>query len=524
MKRFSISTRITLWFTSVLIVVVAITYFVILSVSGQTIQKTIRDNLILTVENNIDEIEYYSSYDSLNTDSDVDFYIYYNDGYIEVDDDFLDKVNQIYTSLCEEDGTMVYGINPIAREIADLPFEDSEIQKVTVDGTLYYVFDRKLDREGLETLWLRGIVSETQGAVTLSAISRTSLIILPSLLVLAIIGGYLIARRALRPIRQISDTASQIRQGDDLKKRIDLGEGNDELHRLADQFNEMFTRLDQSFTAQQEFVADASHELRTPVAVINAQCELSLEDTQSTEEYEEALQVIQRQGRKMNRLISNMLDFTRLELQPERYPKEDIDFSALVESVCFDMALLRTKNISLTCEAEKDLHVTGSRELLTRLLSNLISNAYRYGREDGYIKVRLHAEEDLHSAREISTGKEPHAAGYLHTFKGSPGNRKLHENSMHDNKKLHTENSGFGSQRQYAINKTIIFSVEDNGIGIAPENIPKIFQRFYQADASHAGEGSGLGLAMVKEIAEFHGGVVSAESKPGKGSTFYFRI
>ncbi|MCD8149225.1 MAG: HAMP domain-containing histidine kinase [Clostridiales bacterium] len=515
MKQLSIRTKITLWFSAILIVVVALTYLVILSISGQIIQKTIQDNLILAVENNVDEIEYFSSVDSVDIDEGMDYYIHYNNGYVQVDDDFLDKVNQIYTSLSTSDGSLVYGVNPIARETAEMSFLDSEVQTVTVDGTLYYVFDRKLEQEGLEDLWLRGIVSETQGETELSAISRTSLILLPSLLLLAIIGGFLIARRALKPIQQISETASQIRQGDDLKRRIDLGEGTDELHQLADQFNEMFTRLDQSFQAQQQFVSDASHELRTPVTVINAQCELALDsrqdsagymtadpdtqpfadyneaqaDTQGSaghktnsadkhtllnyektaanaqllSDYEEALHVIWRQGRKMNRLISSMLDFTRLELQPERYQKENLNLSELVESVCSDMALIREKDITLTWDVESNVLCTGNRELLTRLLSNLIGNAYRYGVSGGHTNVRLHTEEN-----------------------------------------------------------TLILAVADDGIGISAEKLPNIFHRFYQADDSHTGEGNGLGLAMVKEIAEFHGGTISVKSEPGQGSVFSF--
>ncbi|MCD8241155.1 MAG: HAMP domain-containing histidine kinase [Lachnospiraceae bacterium] len=391
----------------------------------------------------------------------MDYYAHFEGGYIEIDDDFLDAVNQIYTSLCRTDGTLVYGENPIARESAAVAFLDSEVQRVTVDGTLYYIFDRRLETEGLEDLWLRGIVAETQGEVELSAISRTSLILLPSLVALAIIGGFLIAGRTLRPIRQIADTAAQIREGNDLGKRIELGEGQDELHQLAGQFNEMFTRLDESFQAQQRFVSDASHELRTPAAVISAQCELSLESVQSQEEYEEALQVIQRQSRKMNRLISSLLDFTRLELQPERYAKEELDLSGLTESVCEDLALLREKNIELRCEAEPDIHFTGNRELLTRLLTNLIGNAYRYGNTDGHTWVALRTEGSL-----------------------------------------------------------IVLSVQDDGSGIDGESLSHIFERFYQADASRSSEGNGLGLAMVKEITEFHGGEIRVESETGLGSTF----
>ncbi|MCD8082974.1 MAG: HAMP domain-containing histidine kinase [Clostridiales bacterium] len=461
MKRLSIRARITLWFSVALILSVALTYFVILSVSRQIIQKTIRDDLVKTVEDNVDEIEYFSSIDLEDLENDVDFFIRYGDGYIEVDDDFLDEVNGVYTSLCQSDGALVYGENPIILESEGLGFADSQTNRVTLDHTLYYIYDRELEAEGLEGLWLRGVVSEAQGEAELSAISRYSLIILPSLVILAIIGGYQIARRALLPIRKIAETAGRISRGDDLKERIELGEGDDELHQLAEQFNEMFARLESSFQAQQQFISDASHELRTPVTVISAQCELTLDEEREPEEYKKALETIQRQSRKMNRLIRHMLDFARLELSPERYARERLNLSEMVCDICEDMALIREKGIALSCEARQDVYVCGNRELLTRLLTNLISNAYRYGKPDGHIRVTLTSDEN--------------GAALL---------------------------------------------VEDDGIGIAGKDLPNIFHRFYQADASRSDGGNGLGLAMVKEIVTFHGGEISVDSSPGRGSRF----
>ncbi len=468
MKKLTIRTKITLWFSVAMFLIVALTYIVILSVSNQVIQKTIRDGLIETVAANVDEIEYFGSIDELNNSNDVDYYVYYGDGLLEIDDDFLDSVNQIYTSLCLEDGTLFYGENPIARETAEMDFINEQVQTLEVEGTLYYVYDIQLTIEGLEGLWLRGVVSEEQGNVEMSSISRMSLILLPSIMLLAIIGGYLTARRMLRPIKQITDGAAKIRQGNDLKERIEVGEGKDELHELADQFNQMFARLDDSFAAQQQFVSDSSHELRTPVSVINAQCELTLEQDRSTEEYKEALQVIRRQGRKMDRLVNDMLEFTRLETQPERYPKEELDLTGLVENLCYDMALIGEKGIELSCEAVPGVRYNGNYELLTRMLSNLITNAYRYGNENGHIRVRLNTADET-SARDAHH---------------------------------------------------IILSVQDDGIGIAEEEHEHIFRRFYQSDSSRSGAGSGLGLAMVSEIVRFHDGEIKVESRPGEGSTF----
>ncbi len=463
MKYLSIRLKITLWFAIALVIVVSLTYAVILIVSNQVFQKTIKDNLIETVENNVDEVEYYSGTDEGDLFDDVDHFIAYKNGYLEVDDDFLDAVNEVYTALYDKNLMLLYGENPIAQGTSTVPLRNSVIQTTKAGGVTYYIFDRALTQAGLEDLWLRGVVAETQGKEEILSISRFSLTLLPILVLIAIIGGYLIAERTLKPIKQISEAASQIGKGDDLKRRITIGEGRDEVHQLADSFNKMFARLEHSFEKEQQFTSDASHELRTPMSVIMAQCEYSLEKERSVKEYENALTVIQRQGRKMSALINDMLDFTRLGMKTDRYPFAPFDLSESVLSLCSDMALIRENNIELSYHnIEKGILYTGNKEILNRALMNLISNAYRYGKEDGHIDVSL--------------------------------------------KKTET---------------SIIISVKDDGIGIAEEEQEKVFRRFYQGDASRGGIGTGLGLSMAEEIVRFHRGRIQLESKKGQGSTFH---
>ena len=465
MKNLSIRLKITLWFAVALFVIVAITYVVILTVSNQVIQKTIRDTLLHTVEDNVDEVEFYTDISQVDIANSVDHFIMYNSGYLEVDDDFLDEVNDVYTALYLSDGTLMYGENPLAVALADLEFSDSEIRERTVNGELYYILDRHLTQKGLEDLWLRGVVSEHQGEVQMHEISTLSLIILPIILIAAVLGGYFIAKRMLMPIKQITNAAENISRGGDLKKRIELDSGKDELHRLADSFNNMIARLDESFEAERQFTSDVSHELRTPMSVIMAQCEYTLDEERTPQEYERALRLIRRQGRKMTKLINDMLDFVRLERRGTNYQIEKLNLSALVNSVCEDMSLIRERGISLEHEVEDEIWVDSNPALLSRLLSNLISNAYRYGKDDGHIKVRLKKSQD-----------------------------------------------------------EVTLSVSDDGIGISREDKEKIFRRFYQADSSRTGSGTGLGLSMVKEIASFHGGSMSVESEPGKGSEFTFHL
>jgi signal transduction histidine kinase len=462
MKNLSIRVKITLWFAIALVVVVSLTYIVILSVSNQVFQKTIKDNLIETVENNVDEVEYYNNIDEEAIADDVDYFIVYKDGFLEVDDDFLDAVNQVYTALYDNSLSLLYGENPIARDTIAVPLKDAVLQTTKASGVTYYVFDRALTQNGLEGLWLRGVVAETQGKEGVNSITRLSLILLPVLVLFAIIGGYLIAGRTLKPIKEISEAASQIGKGDDLKRRILIGEGRDELHQLADNFNKMFVRLDKAFEREQQFTSDASHELRTPMTVILAQCEYSLEKDRSDKEYVAALSVIQRQGRKMSALINDMLDFTRLGMKTDRYPLESFDLSESVTSLCSDMALIRENNIELSYrDIEKGIIYTGNKALLNRALTNLISNAYRYGKENGHIDVSLKRT-----------------------------------------------------------NVSAVIAVQDDGIGITEEEQEKVFRRFYQGDQSRGGIGTGLGLSMADEIVRFHGGQILLDSKKGQGSTF----
>lgn len=460
----SIRLKITLWFSAALIIVVSITYIAILFVSNQVIQKTIRDELITTVESNVDEVEYYAVLPEIR-EGEADRFMNYNGGFLEIDDDFLSSVNEVYTALYINDGTMMYGENPIARSTQEMTFADSRIQKIKINGTEYYIFDRKLTGNGLDSLWLRGIVSEHQGAYQMSEISRLSLIIMPAVVFLSILGGYIIAARSLYPIKRIADAASEINKGSDLKKRIELKKGSDELHQLADSFNSMFERLDRSFTAEKQFTSDASHELRTPMSVILARCEYSLENDQDTKDFKNSLAVIQRQGKKMSRLISDMLDYVRLEERLDISPSKEIDLSELVRSVCTDMSYIREKNIDLSFDAPNGITANGDSGLLCRLLENLISNAYRYGRENGHIDVSLSET-----------------------------------------------------------NSEILLSVSDDGIGIAEEDFKRVFDRFYRADPSRSSSGTGLGLSFVSEIAKIHGGRIELTSKKNVGSCFTLHL
>lgn len=448
-----------------LIFLVTLSYVLVISVSNSVLLKNLRNDLIMTVEDNVDEVEYYDSLQGVIDDNDNDHYFAYKDGYVEIDDDFIGVMNGIYSVIYDESGVQIYGTDPTNKKTDGEAFSDKGLKTVYVGGKRFYIYDRRLTNKGVENMWIRGIVSHEKADAPISDVARRSMIALVALVILGIGGGYIIAMKSLKPIKDIEEVARDISQSGDLKKRIKLGKGNDELHSLAKTFDTMFDRLEDSFESEKQFTNDVSHELRTPMAVIMAQCDYALSEEMTQEEYKESIELIRRQGSKMTKMITEMLEFSRIERRSEKYNVEELDFSELVENLCDDLALLKTKNITLECEVEPGIRVKGNRMLLTRLVSNLVSNAYRYGVENGRINITL-----------LSNSK----------------------NAM--------------------------LCVKDNGIGIAKDEQEKIFHRFYQTDPSHNGGGTGLGLSMVKEIASFHGGTVCVKSDWGQGSEFLVRI
>ena len=459
MRNRSIRFKLSLWFSLVLVTVAGITFAVNLFAGQTVLRGTVRDYLIGAVEENVDKISYVTE----ESDPLSNAYIPFSEGYLEIDLDFMDVVNDVYTGLYSSEGKLLYGENPLLRKTGTPVFEGSRIWHMKKGGIRYDFYDRKLNiaLPGGEVLFIRGIVPDTRSGGQLRDIARLSLFILPVLIFLAVLSGYLVSDRLLSPLRRIERAAGSISRGDDLRKRIDVGKNRDEVGRLTEAFNRMLDRLEDSFERERRFTSDASHELRTPTSVILAEAEYTLEKERPAEEYRESLSVVKKQGEKMKELISDMLDYTRMEQGTERYEMKKENLSALVRELSDQLSLPKTNGITLETEIREGLFVKGNRLLLMRMLQNLVSNAYRYGKEDGRISVCLKEEPE-----------------------------------------------------------GILLSVSDDGIGIPEEEQEKIFDRFYRGDDARSTPGTGLGLSMVKKIAELHGAEIRVKSSPGEGSTF----
>ena len=259
MKGLSVRTKITLYFSAVLLVVVASTFLVILTVGSTVLRQVVGDNLIALVEDNLGEVEYVRT---LTADADEhEQAIRYGDGWLVVDYDFLDEVNGVTAALYAGNGSLLYGSNPVGALPSAVALSDGQFQTVDSRGTTYFIYDRLLSVEAPGGLVAARVGVRPSGGRQAhlggGPFAGRYAAAGPAL---AVLGGYWIAGRTLRPIQTITAAAAEMGSGRDLKKRIALGAGRDELHRLADTFNAMFDRLDEAFEAERQFTSDASHE------------------------------------------------------------------------------------------------------------------------------------------------------------------------------------------------------------------------------------------------------------------------
>ena len=296
----------------------------------------------------------------------------------------------------------------------------------------------------------------------LDGLVRTLGIAGPLALAVAAGGGLFLARRALKPVDDISQTAQEIEEGD-LSRRINVNT-RDELGRLAATLNEMIGRLESAFQRQKQFTSDASHELRAPLAVIEAESTLALQKERPATDYQQSLETISQESRQMSSLIDQLLTLARADAGKEQWNFTKVNLGSLVSNLSTDIEVLcQEKGLSLQSGKTPDLVVEGDEARLRELFMNLLNNAVRYTPSPGTISVSLRREGQM-----------------------------------------------------------AVVAVKDTGIGIPAEDMPFIFERFYRVDKarSRTEGGTGLGLAISKHIAEAHGGKIQVESQVGVGSTF----
>lgn len=459
MKKPNLKTRITILFALIVSAVMLIAFVLVYNFSGKSMESNITRILVASVEENLQEIDIEKEYD------DDDNLIKAGSRYIELDDDFAYEGNNVSLAIYESAGGGKYrviGGDDINRVFSvNLPFRDGKVQKYTKGAVTHYVYDANI----IDNCWLRGITSDASNQQLIASEKRIFSFVFPVILVLAVLITYLMLSRSLAPINSVARMAEEIGKSSDLSRRVDIKPDTSEIEDLTRAFNRMLDKLENSFNVQRQFISDASHELRTPMAVILAQCEYLLEDGQDIEEFIDGITTIDKQGRAMSRIISEILTLSRIENNSDKYEKIELDYSGILKDVAADFAMIGEKNITLESSIEEGIKVLGDENLLVRMINNLVSNAFSYGVENGHIWISLYTE---------------------------------------------------GSDA--------VLEVKDDGIGIEEKNRDRVFDRFFQVDRYRSADSSGLGLSMVKDIVGWHGGSVELESEMGKGSVFTVRI
>ena len=309
-------------------------------------------------------------------------------------------------------------------------------------------------------------ISEIEAAVnynTLENLRRYSLFALGGLFIASLVIGWVLSGRVLRPVGAIARTAREI-QATDLSRRIRLDGPRDELRDLADTIDSMLDRLDHAFQSQRQLIDDASHELRSPLAIIRTNLDASLNDAQaSADERERAVAVVDRATTRMSRLVEDLLATARRDAHG--LSDADVELTAVAREAG-EESFITDRGLVLRYELPGELHLTGDADALRRAVGNLLSNAVRLA--------------PTASTVTIATGRD-------------------------------------GSW--------LWLAVADQGPGIAPEDLSRVFDRFWRGSASAGPARSrerrtGLGLAIVRQIVESHGGQVAAFSVLGRGSTF----
>jgi heavy metal sensor kinase len=309
------------------------------------------------------------------------------------------------------------------------------------------------------------------------------LVTVPSILMIASLGGQFLANKALKPVDRITQAARMI-TSQNLNQRIQTLKVKDEISRLADTFNEMISRLDQSFRQVKQFTADASHELKTPLTILKGEVEVTLRKKRTPHEYEQILVSNLEEINRMSKIVEDLLLLSKADIGEIRLNKEDINLNRFIHGLTEQMKILaQPKNIRIeTSNHQEEIHVFGDALRMRELFINLIENGIKYTEEGGSILITL--------TKEAETLANP----------STPSDKRV-----------------------------VIFAkiiVADTGIGIAKDDQERIFNRFFRVDKARSREqgGSGLGLSICKWIVEAHQGGITVKSEPGKGSSFIVRL
>ncbi|HZU37653.1 MAG TPA: heavy metal sensor histidine kinase, partial [Gemmataceae bacterium] len=373
----------------------------------------------------------------------------------------LDTKGQVLIASPSMSGELTTADFPQPGEATALPGPATELHTPAGQTFLLTAVRATLGQSGNRDVVLQLAFDRTYEENLLAGYRRYLWLVLAVGLAVSALAGYWIARRGLRPIATITNTARRIRAAT-LNERLDAGRFPAELAALGQTFNEMLDRLEESFRRLSQFSADIAHELRTPVNNLRGEAEVALSRARSAEEYREVLTSCLEEFGRLTDLIDNLLFLARAEHPQTRVPREEVDIGRELATVGeFYDATAADAGVALKTQVDGPVVANLNRSLFQRAVGNLIGNAIAHTPPGGRITLRAWFAD--------------------------------------------------GCAR---------VEVQDTGCGIPPEHLPRVFDRFYRVDESRANPGRrvGLGLAIVQSIVHLHGGTVNLTSEVGRGT------
>lgn len=384
----------------------------------------------------------------------------------EVAEAYLLEHSGDYLELYAENGALLYRAaflqdHPVSLVAPD-QFRKPVFRSLWIGGRPFRFTVRRFAANGHVYTATTGIPMDDE-VQTLGLFRTYLLMFAPLLFLVAAGGGYWLSRRALSPVDELVRTARDI-NGVNLNSRLPKLTSGDELQRLSDTLNEMLDRIETAFLRVTQFTADASHELRTPVSLIRTEAELALRRSRTDAEYKEALRNILLEAERTTGLVQQLLSMARADSGRETLHMQSTNLAEImhaVEESWRQVAQIRNLHFSATIAEES--FIVGDSTALRRLADLLLDNAFKYTPSPGTVSLKLERKTD-----------------------------------------------------------SVMMTVQDSGIGIAEEELPRIFDRFYRVDKARSREqgGAGLGLAIAKWIVTQHRGSISVESHPSQGSLF----
>ncbi|MCX5804904.1 MAG: ATP-binding protein [Proteobacteria bacterium] len=457
--------RLTLWYGLILTLILSVFSSGVYTYFRNSLQKSIDEKI-----KSIGEILSSSMSESHNTSVFGNF-----ERYLE---NVLGKRPKgKFIQIMDTSGKIGAKMNDIETEV--LPSSFKTLERVLNGEVVYETMERVKPRLRMVTIPIienkesKKVTSIVQVGTSLEDFDETMkklliimLISIPTSIGVSIVSGYFLAKKALRPVDQIRKAAVKITLSN-LGEKIDIGSRRDELSRLARTFNEMISRLRDSFLRINQFSIDVSHELKTPLTILKGQTEVALRKDRENEDYKSILKSNLEEINRMAEIIDDLLLLSKAETKEVKLSFEDVSLRDLIADVCMNVKIFAdNKGIGLMIKELEDVKIKGDELKLRRMFLNIVENGIKYTQPGGKVDISS------------------------------------------------SINNGY-----------VQIDIKDNGVGIAEDDIKFIFDRFYRGDKSRKREsGSGLGLSISKWIAEMHKGTIEVKSGLSEGSLFSIKL